>query len=475
MGEWKKYLEKHALGETKDILTGGKADGKSNKDFTPDQLALGRKTEREHTTSDALAEEIARDHLQETPDYYDRLKAMELEAERQGMKAASVSMVRNRYTGEMMAVPTDKMYETFRQNSPGVVERSAIMGGGALGTGLGAGAASLLAGKAGIGGKGGAAISALGALGGGALGLMTGGAARSGILRSRLDKEWGDLSKHKVSPQALAKPAAMPAAPAAGGVKQASLDAALGALYRHYGPTLNKHAAAAFFDSRDQDRMDREVLGAQFCKMASVTGVDPWAMAVQIVKGYSNLEKLASSRSAQERELAGFYLSWADEMVKKANPFTSLGNLASKAKAVAGAVAGPQGALRSTKHLAAQGVVKGERGGIGQQIGKALHRQGQLQEAGGGSIARGKALQDQALAQRGMKQELLQKGWTPPAPGARPGTRSGTKVRATKPSELGNYLRGAAVLSGLGVGGAAVMGGGNEQPYGGPAFGGAYA
>lgn len=41
------------------------------------QLAKGIKVEQEHTGNLALAREIALDHLNEFPDYYDRLKKAE--------------------------------------------------------------------------------------------------------------------------------------------------------------------------------------------------------------------------------------------------------------------------------------------------------------------------------------------------------------------------------------------------------------
>lgn len=44
------------------------------------QLEKGMKVEREHTKDDAIAREIALDHLAEFPDYYDRLKKVEEDA-----------------------------------------------------------------------------------------------------------------------------------------------------------------------------------------------------------------------------------------------------------------------------------------------------------------------------------------------------------------------------------------------------------
>lgn len=41
------------------------------------QLAKGIKVEKEHTSDDSTAREIALDHLSEFPDYYDRLDKVE--------------------------------------------------------------------------------------------------------------------------------------------------------------------------------------------------------------------------------------------------------------------------------------------------------------------------------------------------------------------------------------------------------------
>lgn len=47
------------------------------RDALQQQLDKGIKVEREHTNSDAEAREIALDHLNEFPDYYDRLEKAE--------------------------------------------------------------------------------------------------------------------------------------------------------------------------------------------------------------------------------------------------------------------------------------------------------------------------------------------------------------------------------------------------------------
>lgn len=41
------------------------------------QLSKGTKIEMEHINDKAVADEIARDHLNELPDYYDRLEQVE--------------------------------------------------------------------------------------------------------------------------------------------------------------------------------------------------------------------------------------------------------------------------------------------------------------------------------------------------------------------------------------------------------------
>jgi len=61
----------------KEIIEGGRADNKPDADFDPKQLEKGVKVEQEHTRDKSLAKEIAKDHLSEFPDYYDRLEKME--------------------------------------------------------------------------------------------------------------------------------------------------------------------------------------------------------------------------------------------------------------------------------------------------------------------------------------------------------------------------------------------------------------
>lgn len=51
-----------------------------DEEFDQEQLRMGIKIEQEHTDDLDVAAEIAKDHLAEIPDYYDRLAKMEAQA-----------------------------------------------------------------------------------------------------------------------------------------------------------------------------------------------------------------------------------------------------------------------------------------------------------------------------------------------------------------------------------------------------------
>lgn len=70
-----------------DLIEGGKSDKLSIMDiaekhdtssiYIKDQLEKGVEVEKEHTNNKELAEEIAKDHLAESPQYYVELDKME--------------------------------------------------------------------------------------------------------------------------------------------------------------------------------------------------------------------------------------------------------------------------------------------------------------------------------------------------------------------------------------------------------------
>ena len=83
----KRQFEKMMKLLEEEYLTGGLADDKSVQDIASrhnvdvklieDQIKMGLKVEREHSTNEKIAEEIAKDHLWEDPHYYDKLDKME--------------------------------------------------------------------------------------------------------------------------------------------------------------------------------------------------------------------------------------------------------------------------------------------------------------------------------------------------------------------------------------------------------------
>jgi hypothetical protein len=60
-----------------DQIEGGLADDHKSSEFDKEQLEIGYKIEKEHTSDQDLAEEIAMDHLVEDSDYYEKLPIME--------------------------------------------------------------------------------------------------------------------------------------------------------------------------------------------------------------------------------------------------------------------------------------------------------------------------------------------------------------------------------------------------------------
>jgi hypothetical protein len=74
--------KKHPHMVTSDKISGGRADGKSDTEFDPDQVLDGIKVEMEHTNDPSIAYEITKDHLTESKDYYRKLKKMEKELEK---------------------------------------------------------------------------------------------------------------------------------------------------------------------------------------------------------------------------------------------------------------------------------------------------------------------------------------------------------------------------------------------------------
>ena len=75
--EYAKALKKEYdidLSQFKDKIKGGKADTKPITKYPLDQILQGIKVEKEHTKDNMAALEITKDHLEEDPHYYTKLK-----------------------------------------------------------------------------------------------------------------------------------------------------------------------------------------------------------------------------------------------------------------------------------------------------------------------------------------------------------------------------------------------------------------
>lgn len=77
MGPDIKKLLAPVLKKAADELHGGAADGMPDSKFPQKALAQGAKHEHEHTDDDQIAKEIAKDHLQEDPAYYEKVEEIE--------------------------------------------------------------------------------------------------------------------------------------------------------------------------------------------------------------------------------------------------------------------------------------------------------------------------------------------------------------------------------------------------------------
>lgn len=106
------YVEEDEDG--KDKIPGGRADDKDVSEFPKDQIEKGIKVEMEHTDDPALAKEIAKDHLTEMDDYYDRLDEMEKAAE-EAKKEAQITQSLPPSMFTKYEVTEDPEIEEFKQ------------------------------------------------------------------------------------------------------------------------------------------------------------------------------------------------------------------------------------------------------------------------------------------------------------------------------------------------------------------------
>lgn len=80
----KRYIEETIYQDReKDKIKGGLGDNKPDSDFDQKELKKGIKVEMEHTNNPEIAEEISKDHLSESKNYYKELAKMEKKLEKE--------------------------------------------------------------------------------------------------------------------------------------------------------------------------------------------------------------------------------------------------------------------------------------------------------------------------------------------------------------------------------------------------------
>lgn len=262
-----------------------------------------------------------------------------------------------------------------------------------------------------------------------------------------------------------------------------------------HGPPegFEKNAAVEYFYDLQKEHLDREVLGENFCKLASAFDQDPWLLADDIVDNFEVFQVLTKTAAGTPTsELAQFYMDWAEEMEKRA----VLGRLAAWAGKGIGRMFG-KGVARAGGKMtqAARTATVGTPTQVARQTGRALpkaQRKAMSQQyyaqraTRAQKAARGKPVQTSAPASQAELKAQLQakqvarrggKGVTTPTlkqpgyvqPRSVPGAVAPTSAQAKATAEaaraaaaprgagatMGQKLIGYGLLGGLGAGGLA--------------------
>lgn len=122
----------------REFIKGGRAAGRSPKEFPKKQIKMGIKVEHEHTPKRGIAQEIAMDHLAEFPDYYTRLHKMEAQAKRAHRVAESAThramlqetsrLVRELMSGRLNAQNVGRVRSAGILRSPETMEQGLDVG-----------------------------------------------------------------------------------------------------------------------------------------------------------------------------------------------------------------------------------------------------------------------------------------------------------------------------------------------------------
>jgi len=360
----------------KELLAGGKAHGRPDSDFSARQIAKGEKVELEHTDSKPLAHAIAKDHLAEIPDYYDRLDKMEESAKKEASLPRYLKGIA-REAEEINAGLLGKVRPYLRTLNPDPATRAfeekqfmldriraATLGKNLPKTNLEEQVYPRAI-KPRVMEEGWSpnwpapkptheASNWIRRMG-----EISRGRSREG-LEFMKKKQAGDMphfldqdrpAKVKEIYSAIKRdhpdmPAEMKARiaarkgkkspesrkpPETGGPKykapitpwhekQSALNLALGQLWSEGPGQFSKHAAASYFTYRiNKDERDQNALGSGFCKLAHHIHKEPWDLAKEVVHSYRGMEYLSKTASnPDQRELAQFYVAWGEGIIKSA-------------------------------------------------------------------------------------------------------------------------------------------------------------
>jgi hypothetical protein len=151
---------KHAAEKIK----GGEADNKSDDQYDSEQLVEGMEVELEHTEDLDTAKEIAKDHLEEGEDYYERLEEMEEEMEEE----KTAARLHGYFTGytQKHAEGGQEFFDKLMALSRREGQLGGYMKGRPIGEAEGRAAAHTLSGNDAL------KLMGIGALGGGVLGTV---------------------------------------------------------------------------------------------------------------------------------------------------------------------------------------------------------------------------------------------------------------------------------------------------------------
>lgn len=97
-----------------------------SKDKIKEIIMKGSKVEKEHTKSQSKAEEIARDHLGEIPDYYTRLSKMEKTAKKQMSESCETSEKQSKNPDDSSSRfdGTNSLVRIYTNNTPGQTKKT---------------------------------------------------------------------------------------------------------------------------------------------------------------------------------------------------------------------------------------------------------------------------------------------------------------------------------------------------------------